>query len=72
MVLAPAIEVLDLTFVPFKDHSQIQARVREIASSINHDFEDKVPVFIPILNGAFMFAADLLKEISIPCEVSFV
>jgi len=72
MVLAPAIEVLDLTFVPFIDHSQIQERVREIATLINHDFEHKVPVFIPILNGAFMFAADLLKEICIPCEVSFV
>jgi hypoxanthine phosphoribosyltransferase len=72
MVLAPVIEVLDLTFVPFISHSQIQLRVREIGTAINQSFEDKVPVFIPILNGGFMFAADLLKEICIPCEVSFV
>jgi len=72
MVLAPTLEVLDLTFVPFMDHSTIQKRVIEIGTSINEDFENKIPIFIPILNGAFMFAADLLKEICIPCEVSFV
>jgi hypoxanthine phosphoribosyltransferase len=72
MVLSCELQVLDLKFVPFLDHSQILERISELGTSINQDFENKLPLFIPILNGAFIFAADLLKEICIPCEVSFV
>jgi hypoxanthine phosphoribosyltransferase len=62
----------DLNFVPFLSSGQIQDRIRQIAAEINTDFEDDTPIFVPILNGAFMFAADLMKEITSPCEVSFV
>jgi hypoxanthine phosphoribosyltransferase len=73
MVTAPEIKkVGDLNFVLFLGHDQILEKIQEIANQINTDFENDTPLFVPILNGAFMFAADLLKEVSISCEVSFV
>jgi hypoxanthine phosphoribosyltransferase len=72
MVLSEEILVGDLSFTPFIRHKEIQTRIAELGLQINTDFEEKVPIFIPVLNGAFMFAADLLKQICIPCEVSFV
>lgn len=72
MVLSPEIQVGDLSFVPYLSQSDIQARISELGAHISLDFEGKVPVFIPVLNGAFMFAADLLKKITVPCELSFV
>jgi hypoxanthine phosphoribosyltransferase len=72
MVSEHVLHIHDLDFVPFLDHQQILKRVAELATQINHDYENKNPVFIPILNGSFMFASDLLKEICIPCEISFV
>ena len=52
--------------------SQISAKVKEIASEINSEYKDKTPIFIGVLNGAFMFLSDLLREISIDCEVDFL
>jgi hypoxanthine phosphoribosyltransferase len=49
----------------------IQQRVAELAQQINNDFEGRQPIFVGILNGSFMFAADLVKEIVVPCEVTF-
>jgi hypoxanthine phosphoribosyltransferase len=73
MVTTPEIKkVGDLSFTPYLEYTQILDRIQTLALQINADFEGKTPIFIPILNGAFMFAADLLKEIHIPCEVSFV
>jgi hypoxanthine phosphoribosyltransferase len=66
------INVHDLSFVPFIKHQEIVDRVKQLANQINLDYQDKNPIFVPILNGAFIFAADLIKEINIPCEVSFV
>jgi hypoxanthine phosphoribosyltransferase len=51
---------------------QIQARVAEIANQMNTDFAGKDVVFLCILNGSFMFAADLLRGIDMPCKISFV
>ena len=51
---------------------QIQARVTEIAGQMNTDFAGKDVVFLCILNGSFMFAADLLRGIDMPCKISFV
>lgn len=64
----------DKTFVPYLSEDKIQEAIRKIAQSINKDYAlaEKPPVFISVLNGSFMFTADLLKEIEIPCEVSFV
>jgi hypoxanthine phosphoribosyltransferase len=51
---------------------KILKQVERVASEINRDLQGKKPLFLVVLNGAFMFAADLLKNIDIDCEVSFV
>lgn len=48
------------------------AQVRRVAGEINKDYEGQQPLFLVVLNGAFVFAADLMREISVPAEVSFV
>lgn len=52
--------------------SEIAHRIKNIASDINRDYESKNPLFIGVLNGAFLFMADLFKEISISCEIGFI
>ena len=51
---------------------EIKKRVKEVAAEISRDMEGKNPLLLGVLNGAFIFAADLMREITIPCEVSFV
>ena len=51
---------------------QIKQRIREVAQQISHDMEGRNPLFLAVLNGAFIFAADLIREMTIPCEISFV
>ncbi len=51
---------------------EISNAVSSVASQINEDLADKDPLFLCILNGAFMFASDLMKQIDFPCEISFV
>ncbi|HTP12712.1 MAG TPA: hypoxanthine phosphoribosyltransferase [Bacteroidota bacterium] len=58
-------------FEPFITEEQIQKRVSELAARINKDYEKKVPIFIGILNGSFIFFADLIREITVECEVDF-
>lgn len=62
----------DLTFKKLLAAERIEKKVAALARQIEKDYKDKIPVFLPILNGSFIFAADLIKEISIPCRVSFV
>lgn len=62
----------DLEFKKFLAADRIEKKVATLAGRIEKDYGDKVPLFLPILNGSFMFASDLLKEITIPCRVSFV
>lgn len=62
----------DLVFEKFINEEDIRQKVVSLAEVIDHDYADKTPVFLPILNGSFMFSADLLKQISMPCRVSFV
>lgn len=62
----------DKTFELFIKEETIQAEIARLAANINHDFENLNPLFIGVLNGAFMFAADLLKNITIPSEVTFI
>ena len=66
------VRVLDKEFETSIPESAIQDAVRAVAEKINRDLEGKDPLFVCILNGAFMFAADLMKCVSIPCEISFV
>jgi hypoxanthine phosphoribosyltransferase len=71
-VLNALVTIKDKTFKPYISEQQIMSAVKELASAINHDLADEVPVFLVVLNGSFMFASDLLKEIKIPCELSFI
>ena len=65
-------KIKDLEFERFIAEDLIRQKVSLLAENIDHDYADKVPVFLPILNGSFMFSADLLKNVSIACRVSFV
>lgn len=55
----------------FITEAQIRQRVKELAEQINRDYAGKVPIFIGVLNGAFIFFSDLIREITIDCEVDF-
>lgn len=59
-------------FVPYLTEAALQAQVAEMAVRLNRDFAGKDPVFLGVLNGAFMFVADLFRRLTIPCELSFV
>lgn len=59
------------TFEPFISEERIQKRVKELAAQINTDYVGKIPIFIGILNGSFIFLADLIREITIDCEIDF-
>ncbi len=65
-------KIKDVTFKKFISQAKIEEKVTELAAQITEDYKGKTPVLLPILNGAFMFASDLIKEITIPCRVSFV
>ena len=67
-----AISVNDKIFVPFLSHEAINARVAEIAQLINADYKGKRPLFLGILNGSFIFAADLFRQLTIEAEISFI
>lgn len=62
----------DKTFKPYLASATIQQAVKKVAAQINADYADRNPIFIAVLNGSFMFAADLMKEMQMPCEISFV
>jgi hypoxanthine phosphoribosyltransferase len=66
------IRVHDKQFEPYINASTIAGRIKEIAGELNKDYSDKKPLFIAILNGSFMFAADLYKELHIDAEVCFI
>ncbi|MDP2724412.1 MAG: hypoxanthine phosphoribosyltransferase [Bacteroidales bacterium] len=66
------IRIHDKQFEPFIGYTTIDEAIERLAHQMNKDLEGKTPLFLVILNGSFMFAADLLKKISIPCEISFV
>lgn len=68
----PAIKIHDKYFVPWLAEETIQQRVKDIAAQIDEDYQGKKPLFIGVLNGAFMFAADLFKHITIDAEISFI
>ena len=59
-------------FTLYLSEEQIKNRVKELAALINEDYRGKVPIFIGILNGSFIFFSDLVREISLDCEVDFL
>ena len=64
--------IKDKTFVPFITAEAIQTRVQELAEQINREYAGKKPLLVVVLNGAFLFAADLMKTLTIPCEITFI
>ncbi len=68
----PQIKIHDRWFETYLSEAEIQEKITHLASRVNRDYEDKNPLFIVILNGAFMFAADLFKHLTINAEICFI
>ena len=68
----PAITVHDKSFETYLPEETILQRVKEIAAEINKDYAGRRPLFIAILNGSFMFASDLFKQLNIEAELCFI
>lgn len=66
------IEVGNLKFVKYIDANTIETKVQEIADSIREDYHEKYPMFLVVMNGAFIYAADLIRKLDFPCELNFV
>lgn len=61
-----------LNFVPYIENDKIKARIREIGAELNHDLENKRPLFLCVLTGAFPFASDLFLEFNGDAEIAFI
>ena len=59
------------TFEPFITEDEIRTRIQSLAGRINTDYKGKTPIFIGVLNGSFIFLADLIREITVDCEMDF-
>lgn len=58
-------------FVPYLSEEKIQKRIDELGEQISQEYKTKLPIFIGVLNGSFMFLSDLLRRLDINCEVDF-
>jgi hypoxanthine phosphoribosyltransferase len=67
-----AIKVHDKSFDIYLSEATIQERIGELAATINRDYAGKRPFFIAVLNGSFMFASDLFKQLTIDAEICFI
>ena len=68
----PEIQVHDKVFVPYLTQEEIEKAIKRVAEKINADYKDETPLFIAILNGSFMFAAELFKQLTISSEICFI
>ena len=66
------VKIKDKTFKVSIPEAEILKSVKAVADRINHDMADKNPLLLAMLNGSFVFAADLMRMINVPCEISFV
>ncbi|PHN01693.1 hypoxanthine phosphoribosyltransferase [Flavilitoribacter nigricans] len=66
------VKLHELEFGPYLTATEIQQRIGEMAGAMAESHADKCPLFLGVLNGAFMFAADLLRACDFPCEISFI
>jgi len=66
------VQVKELFFEKFIGKDEIEAAVQKVADGINRDYVGKNPLLLAVLNGSFIFAADLMRKLTIPCEISFV
>lgn len=72
MINLQDIQIKDLAFTPYILRNELTSRIQEIALKINNDYHDKVPLFVSVLNGAFMFTSDLMKQIDLVSEIKFI
>ena len=61
----------DEKFVPYLAEDEIQKRIKELAEQLSEDYKGKVPVFIGVLNGSFLFMSDIVRYMNIDCEMDF-
>ncbi|QDH77987.1 hypoxanthine phosphoribosyltransferase [Echinicola soli] len=66
------LKVKDKEFEPYLSEEQLDVRVKALGRALSEDYDGKHPLVLGILNGAFMFLSDLMKEMSVPLEVSFI
>jgi len=65
------VKIADLEFEPLITAGAIDERIKAIGKQLNADYRHTVPLFIGVLNGSFLFMADIIKQIDIPCEITF-
>ncbi len=66
------IQIEDLEFEKMIEQHAIETQIISIGAQINKEYEDRLPVVIGVLNGSFMFLADLVKHVTIPCQIAFI
>lgn len=66
------INILDLTFKPYISENEIKSAVIRLGEKLTKDYKDKKPLFLSVLNGSFMFTADLVRQIDFECEIEFI
>ena len=62
----------DLTFKKYITASRLKNRIRKLAEKIDKDYQKRIPLLLPVLNGSFIFAGDLMRQLKVACRVSFV
>jgi hypoxanthine phosphoribosyltransferase len=70
--MSNSITLFDKTFVPFISATEISEKIKMLAAELTRDYADKKPLFIAVLNGSFIFSADLFKEIEFEAEICFI
>jgi hypoxanthine phosphoribosyltransferase len=66
------ISLHDKQFSPYLPAPQLAAAIQKLATRINQDYAGRQPLLVAVLNGSFMFTADLMKALTVPCEVTFI
>ncbi len=66
------VKIKDKSFRVSIPETEIKQRVKALAEQMSKDLEGKNPILLGVLNGSFIFAADLMREMTVPCEISFV
>jgi hypoxanthine phosphoribosyltransferase len=59
-------------FVLYLSEAKIQTRIKQLAKQINKEYNGRVPIFIGVLNGSFIFLADLIRHVTVDCEIDFL
>lgn len=66
------VKIHDKEFAPYFSADKLSSAVKKMAAQINEQYQNQTPLFLSVLNGSFMFTSDLLKEVNIDCELSFI